>query len=374
MSRRRETRYQKTHDLSSSLVAAALQDHICKTVCFRDPVAEWRRKSRAQTLDVSRCSRGEHSQSFSEHRAAGLRNSGPTAFHSTEVTLQQLSSPCIQQRYESKAKLAATRSRNAVSEVEVVLDAKLPALTLAQRLGLVTSPYLPPLSEAEWASVKSASLARGDSRQPCPICQTEYGLKEQVLLSCSHVFHKTCLQSFERYSGKKHCPMCRRLNYQTRLIHEGARQWREIAAARIQAVWRGYKKYFEQKLSALTEQLVGTCSSKALGVQSLINKTDQNIAASRNISRLLDLRLQRHEVDWVTMTTKAREKAATTDCAVCLAPLQTFSEHQGRALTMLSCSHVFHTPCILALEQYTQDSVHLCPICRVPYERVGLGT
>ena len=75
---------------------------------------------------------------------------------------------------------------------------------------------------------------------------------------------------------------------------------------RIQAVWRGYKvrewyaehrrrvpprnpalrkKYFEQKLSALTEQLVGTCSSKALGVQSLINKTDQNIAASRNISR-----------------------------------------------------------------------------------------
>lgn len=272
-----------------------------------------------------------------------------------------------------------------------MLDVKLPPLTLAQRLGLVAAP-VPALSEAEWASVKSASLSRGDSHLPCPICQAEYGLKEQVLLSCSHVFHRTCLQSFERYSGKKQCPMCRRPNYQTRVIHEGARQCREKAAARIQALWRGYKirkryaeyrrrvpprnpvlrrKYFEEKLSSLTDQLVGTCSNRALQVQCLINKVDQNIAASKNATRLLDLQAQQHKVDWIAMTTKAREKAATTECAVCLVPLQ--GEH--RPLAVLSCGHLFHIACIQALESFTQEvSIHLCPICRTPYERTELQT
>lgn len=34
-------------------------------------------------------------------------------------------------------------------------------------------------------------------------------LSLQVLLSCSHVFHKACLSSFERFTGAKSCPLCR---------------------------------------------------------------------------------------------------------------------------------------------------------------------
>lgn len=32
----------------------------------------------------------------------------------------------------------------------------------------------------------------------CPICMEEFGLREQVLLSCSHLFHRSCIESFER--------------------------------------------------------------------------------------------------------------------------------------------------------------------------------
>ena len=52
----------------------------------------------------------------------------------------------------------------------------------------------------------------------------------QVLLSCSHVFHRVCLRSVERFSGKKSCPLCRFTDYQTRLIYEGASKHRIKAA------------------------------------------------------------------------------------------------------------------------------------------------
>lgn len=54
----------------------------------------------------------------------------------------------------------------------------------------------------------------------------------QVLLSCSHVFHRACLQSFETFSGRKCCPLCRKRQYETRLIHDAARLYRHQCAAR----------------------------------------------------------------------------------------------------------------------------------------------
>lgn len=74
-------------------------------------------------------------------------------------------------------------------EKEYVLDPKPPPLTLAQKLGLFDPPPLP-LSADEWARVKQRSVEQGDSTQPCPICREEFGLHPQVLLSCSHVFHR----------------------------------------------------------------------------------------------------------------------------------------------------------------------------------------
>ncbi|XP_077897048.1 RING finger protein 32 isoform X4 [Ictidomys tridecemlineatus] len=138
----------------------------------------------------------------------------------------------------------------------------------AQKLGLIAPPPVP-LSSEEWESVKQRSVLHGDSMQPCPICKEEFELHPQVLLSCSHVFHRACLQAFERFTNKKTCPLCRKNQYQTRVIHDGARLFKAKCATRIQACWRGHvvrkwyrslrqavpptdaklrKKFFEEKL------------------------------------------------------------------------------------------------------------------------------
>ena len=79
---------------------------------------------------------------------------------------------------------------------EYVLDAAPPAPTLAQRYGLATPPPSQ-LTEQDWARVKETSNRRGDSSAPCVICKEEFTqFAGQVLLSCSHVFHKVTQEFF----------------------------------------------------------------------------------------------------------------------------------------------------------------------------------
>jgi hypothetical protein len=52
----------------------------------------------------------------------------------------------------------------------------------------------------------------------CPICYNSYrlfGEGQVYLLDCSHMFHKCCLESFEKfdYGNLLSCPMCRHPNY-----------------------------------------------------------------------------------------------------------------------------------------------------------------
>ena len=48
-----------------------------------------------------------------------------------------------------------------------------------------------------WLGVKAQALSRGDS--DCPICYNPFNIKKTVLLSCSHVFHHSCIASFEKF-------------------------------------------------------------------------------------------------------------------------------------------------------------------------------
>ncbi|XP_045352266.1 RING finger protein 32 isoform X5 [Leopardus geoffroyi] len=167
-------------------------------------------------------------------------------------------------------------------EREYVLDPKPPPLTLAQKLGLFEPPPLP-LSSEEWEKVKQRSIMQGDSTQPCPICKEEFELRPQVLLSCSHVFHRACLQAFEKFANKKTCPLCRKNQYQTRVIHDGARLFKVKCATRIQASWRGHvvrkwyrdlrrtvpptdaklrRKFFEGKVVGPGDIVTGVCKRK----------------------------------------------------------------------------------------------------------------
>lgn len=45
----------------------------------------------------------------------------------------------------------------------------------------------------------------------CPICLNSFDKGDVYLLNCTHIFHKKCLHSFEKYNEKSiHlCPLCR---------------------------------------------------------------------------------------------------------------------------------------------------------------------
>uniref|UniRef100_A0A5F9CHT1 Ring finger protein 32 n=1 Tax=Oryctolagus cuniculus TaxID=9986 RepID=A0A5F9CHT1_RABIT len=197
-------------------------------------------------------------------------------------------------------------------EKEYVLDPKPPPLTLAQKLGLFEPPPLP-LSSEEWEKVKQRSILQGDSVQPCPICKEEFELHPQVLLSCSHVFHRACLQAFEKFTNKKTCPLCRKNQYQTRVIHDGARLFKLKCATRIQAYWRGYivrkwyrnlrktvpptdaklrKKFFEEKFSEISQRMLCSYSTN---IEELLSEIDHCLAVNRSILQQLDEKCS-HEI------------------------------------------------------------------------------
>ena len=55
-------------------------------------------------------------------------------------------------------------------------------------------------------------------------------LLHYIIILCPY---KTCLRAFERFSGRKTCPMCRRDAYETRVIHEGAKRHKDASATRL---------------------------------------------------------------------------------------------------------------------------------------------
>ncbi|XP_062848951.1 RING finger protein 32 isoform X2 [Trichomycterus rosablanca] len=271
-------------------------------------------------------------------------------------------------------------------EQEYVLDPGPPPLTLAQKLGLVAAPRRR-LTADEWTEAKSRSIQEGDSAQPCAICADDFRLQPQVLLSCSHVFHKVCVRSLERFSGRKCCPLCRAEPYEARVIHDGARLHREKCAVRIQARWRGHavrkwyrgvtkrvppkdprlrRRFFEEKFSELNERLVQSCSTD---VDSFLRQIDLSVASSRSaVSHVHDqhttVRVSGEE-EWTQVQEKA-ERRGVHDCPICLTPLSSSS----KPLLLLSCSHLFHQSCLRAFESFCQEGGATCPLCRRLYRAV----
>ncbi|XP_029089485.1 LOW QUALITY PROTEIN: RING finger protein 32 [Monodon monoceros] len=262
-------------------------------------------------------------------------------------------------------------------EKEYVLDPKPPPLTLAQKLGLFEPPPLP-LSSDEWEKVKQRSFLQGESMQPCPTCKEEFELRPQVLLSCSHVFHRACLQAFEKFGNKKTCPLCRKNQYQTRVIHDGARPFRIKCATRIQAFWRGpvvrkwyrelrrmvpptdaklRRKFFEAKFTEVSHRLL--CSYHT-DIDELFSEIDRCLALNRSVLQQLEYTCGHEltEEDWGKIQTQAL--------------LRTAPAPSSRHTVLLSCSHVFHHTCLLALEEFSlgdSSPFHVCPLCRSCYPK-----
>ncbi|CAM9582424.1 unnamed protein product [Ectocarpus sp. 4 AP-2014] len=116
------------------------------------------------------------------------------------------------------------------------------AMTLAQIRGLEKPPE-PKLTPGEWRAVEAKALARGDEAAPCPICRESFRGERQVILSCSHVFHKACLLSFEKFlrAQERSCPLCRKVDYQKKATRQGAAAWRQRCARRLQCAYRRHR-------------------------------------------------------------------------------------------------------------------------------------
>ncbi|KAJ1339044.1 hypothetical protein BSLG_006183 [Batrachochytrium salamandrivorans] len=221
-----------------------------------------------------------------------------------------------------------------------VLDPPRRILTLAEKLGIVVKPA-ERLSDHAWSTIKSKTISRGDISHPCPICQEPFTVQDQILLSCSHIFHKNCLDSYEKHVQLKCCPLCRDTDYQKMLTAEGRRQYRSDCAISTMAAMQGLQ---------------------------VTKKTD---------------------VDWDETYIAACERETDT-CAICIMPLNpnqhtekqrqreigirttpSGKPHTKRVrLGLLSCSHIFHWICLERLERFDIGrSIHVCPICRASYEK-----
>ncbi|KAM6134390.1 RING finger protein 32 [Pterocles gutturalis] len=269
------------------------------------------------------------------------------------------------------------------AEKEYVLDPRPPQLTLAQKLGLVEPPSLP-LTAEEWGKIKERSIQHGDSIQPCAICREEFALQPQA-----------CLKAFEKFTGKKSCPMCRKEQYQTRVIHDGARLFKIKCAIRIQASWRGYivrkwyknlrktvppkdsklrKQFFERKVQQISNQLL---SSYNMDLDEFFSEIDSSIAASRDMFQQLEEK-EISENDWEKIQMQAFRQEIF-DCPICIMPLgptvhpaRLFSGNSNqfsRQTVLLSCSHLFHHTCLQAFEEFSLGERHSCPLCRSHYQK-----
>ena len=197
-----------------------------------------------------------------------------------------------------------------------------PIDTLAQRLGLVKGNIpINTVTRSQWDSLE-AKLKEPDYKVDtcCPICMEVFNQGTEVLLSCSHIFHRLCLQSFEKFmkSTERNCPICRTGNYQKKLTTIGSKSYEVACAIVIQKYWRRYhirskyrslqrqyykknpnngqestrKKFYEKEFSILSQKMEKDVDNRKDEVDSMLNTMDKTLRESRELDQLFDFVLQ----------------------------------------------------------------------------------
>ncbi|KAF7705951.1 RING finger protein 32 isoform X2 [Silurus meridionalis] len=232
--------------------------------------------------------------------------------------------------------------------------------------GLVATPSSRRrLSADEWMQVN------GNCARPCVICNEEFRLQPQA-----------CLRKCQLSSGRKFCPQCRTAQYETRVIYDGVRLYREKCALRIQAWWRGcvtrrwyrdmrkivptnglqfHCRFFAEK--ELKENMLQTLH---IDLDTFLQDMDVNIAHFRHVMQQFSCHIgtfRDMEDEWSETQEKALRRD-THDCPICLSPLR------SAEVVLLSCSHLLHQSCLRESELACQDRDATCPLCRSQYVSV----
>ena len=256
-------------------------------------------------------------------------------------------------------------------------------LTLAQRLGLVSKPDAP-LTHEQWAAVEKTSEMREEYKGNCPICHEHLGRHASVILSCSHVFHTTCMKSFEKFSKTKACPICRKNSYEKKTYKTSTDYYYIFCIVKIQSWVRCfimherfikhmletpsknvavYRKYRTLHMNRLDIRFNKHLDRQEIQIDRLFSDLEAKLQASKaavsalkNISRSS----KGPEIDWAQVCDKAVSRHEKV-CPICLQSLEYKKE-----TCILSCSHLFHSKCIESFE-YFSINAPACPVCRSSY-------
>eukprot|EP01038_Epipyxis_sp_PR26KG_P004389 gene4389-6206_t len=189
----------------------------------------------------------------------------------------------------------------------------LSAESLAQRRGLVPSlPQVAALTPQQWEDIEKNIKGRHEAF--CPICMEGFSLGCEILLSCSHIFHKSCLQAFEKFmkNGELNCPICRTPNYQKKVTRLGSLAYRRHCVIRIQSIIRGYfgrliykkklkqfyrdgkgnetkrKQYYESEFKLITTKINQNMVDRSEKVDHMLSSMDKTLFESRQLDTLFD--------------------------------------------------------------------------------------
>lgn len=282
------------------------------------------------------------------------------------------------------------------------------------------------LTSSEWKALETSAAVRREAH--CPICMESFSSGHEVLLSCSHIFHRACLSAFEKFvrSAERRCPICRSANYEKKITHEGSKAYQRVSAIRIQALWRGFKargafkvarkefyqqgkggagerrRYFAEQWRSINSQL----SARAVEedeIADVLCFSDSTLSAARELddefARMLAERAARptlvaesqqwpqlaeeeviSEEAWEGKLALSLSRRHQRECAICMVAIHSSALPHHRRSVLLSCSHRFHDKCISRFELLLSANASAadaagesegarCPVCRSAYQK-----
>lgn len=213
-----------------------------------------------------------------------------------------------------QARCSSTDSSSVCSSCGYFVNGVQPQPTsLAQRRGLVAiAPQTDAMSEKDWESVESKLDKRREAF--CPICMEGFNKGHEVLLSCSHMFHRACLQAFEKFVkvSERVCPICRTSSYQKKITRKGSAAYSVICATKIQALFRGYvvrrpfyyekrayyaegkgceaarNKFYSKEMTNITNAMNKDIERRGREIDHLVNSSDQTLLESKQLDMLFE--------------------------------------------------------------------------------------
>jgi len=169
----------------------------------------------------------------------------------------------------------------------------------------------------EWKAIEDGLKTRAVDAY-CPICMEAFKEGHEVLLSCSHIFHRQCLSAFEKFMNKSErlCPICRHNSYQKKITHAGSNSYQLVCILKIQTLYRGYvtrkkyrsslrtyyrqghgnhqqkSKFYKEELSIYANKMSKEVENRSKEVDSMCDALDNTLRESRELDQLFDSLLQ----------------------------------------------------------------------------------